>query len=148
MKRCFEFKYIPCNNNDSNRRAIYRRMTGRERERGAAAENRSSILWSSIIKRAIKVIRILWAPAIILIEVYCCRPHLVHFTAAAAAADVTTIGLAQRCTKNVSEKRSKAPAEEKKKKKNKSRIKCLLSPAAMNLWLSVISIPSSSRSCG
>lgn len=140
MKRCFEFKYIPCNNNDSNRRAIYRRMTGRER--GA---NRSSILWSSIIKRAIKVIRILWAPAIILIEVYCCRPHLVHFTA--AAADVTTIGLAQRCTKNVSEKRSKAPAEEKKKK-NKSRIKCLLSPAAMNLWLSVISIPSSSRSCG
>lgn len=145
MKRCFEFKYIPCNNNDSNRRAIYRRMTGRERERGAAAENRSSILWSSIIKRAIKVIRILWAPAIILIEVYCCRPHLVHFT---AAADVTTIGLAQRCTKNVSEKRSKAPAEEKKKKKNKSRIKCLLSPAAMNLWLSVISIPSSSRSCG
>lgn len=41
-------------------------------ERGAAA-NRSSILWSLIIKRAIKVIRILWAPAIILIEVYCCR---------------------------------------------------------------------------
>lgn len=44
----------------------------------AANMYRSSVLWSSIITRAIKVIRILWAPAIILIEVYCSSEILLN----------------------------------------------------------------------